>query len=144
MILNWRIAFSKALFEKMPLKRLAPLFEKELGLFDDEWQIKNDRLIFDPCSLCFVPWISALRIVAYDIIVSYDSNKEELHFKFRLFKLYIYSLIFAVIPALGGGIEFGTLAFVMCFGIFFLLFFIELIFRKASIRDALQAIVNAD
>ena len=140
MVLTWKVPYSKADFAKMPLGRLAPHFEIELGLFDDEWEIKNEQLIFNPCSVCLIPWITPLRMVTYDIIVTYDVAQENLRFKFRLFKLYVISMLFAAFPLLGGEIVEGGIVFLACFSFFFIVFFIELIFRKARIRDYLESI----
>jgi hypothetical protein len=138
MILNWKIPFSKAKYQATSLQQLAGMLETELGLYDDEWKITDEKIIFDPCSICFVPWIFALRIATYDIVVDYDFHKEVLRFKFRLFKLYIYSLIFAAFLLLTGEIVGGILAFLACFGFFLILFLIEMLFRKTRIRNALK------
>lgn len=142
MILTWNFPFSKASYQAMPLKRLAPHIEKELGVFDDEWLIRDDKLIFNPCLFCLVPWISTVRLVTYDIVVNYDIKREKLQFKFRLYKLYVVSIFLAIVPLLLGDFLSALLAYVGGFLFWFLVFYLELLFRKAGLRDCLDSILK--
>jgi hypothetical protein len=118
-----------------------PLF----GLDEDEYSIHSDHIEATPKAFAF-KWISPIRFSVYDIIVKKDSAKEIIEIRIRLYKLFIFPLMFPIVIFIAElkftALIVGVFAYLFSLIFFGLITFIELRIDKSRIKKKIKTLAN--
>ena len=144
MIITWKIGYSDDLAKVSNAElayQIIPLF----GLDEDEYSVHSDHIQATPKAFAF-KWISPIRFSVYDIILKKDSTKGIIEIRIRLYKLFIFPLMFPVLIFIAElkliALVVGVIAYLFSLIFFGLMTFIELRIDKSKIKKKIKTLAN--
>lgn len=144
MILKWNIDTSDK-FNSLCYSEIAYQLMPIFGLDDDEYAIHSDHIEATPKVFAF-KWISPIRFSVYDIRLNKNSDKNAIGIRIRLYKLFIFPLLFPILGLITGfqfmPLFVGLIAYIFSLIFFGLMTFIELNIDKNRIKKKIKSLAN--
>lgn len=122
MVLTWNIPVDRNEETIIDMRKLGDAVFPAFGVSKGEYEVVGESVECSPTSLTFEHPMTPVRMVLYDIAMTYDGSKRSVVFRFRFFKIMVIALVFPLFTLITNPSSGALLVSAMMYGVVVVLF----------------------